>query len=101
MPYISYPNSSMIRAPSLRRRRRVRAYKILSYIFFARKTLSIMETIIRERRLMYMWLLNVVGGTAVSLFVIVVGIRGLKIIFKVAKTGLNRIDDWLEEKIKG
>ena len=60
-----------------------------------------METIIRERRLMYMWLLNVVGGTAVSLFVIVVGFRGLKIIFKVAKTGLNKLDDWLEDKIKG
>lgn len=48
-----------------------------------------------------MWLLNVVGGTAVSLFVIVVGFRGLKIIFKVAKTGLNKLDDWLEDKIKG
>ena len=48
-----------------------------------------------------MWLLNVVGGTAVSLFILVVGFRGLRILFKVAKTGLNKIDEIIEDKIKG
>lgn len=48
-----------------------------------------------------MWLLNVVGGTALSLFIIVVGVRGLRIIFKLAKTGLDKLDEWITDKAKG
>ena len=48
-----------------------------------------------------MWLVSTVGGTAVSLFIIVVGFRGLKIIFKAAKVGLNKLDEIIEDKIKG
>ena len=48
-----------------------------------------------------MWLVSAVGGTAIGLFVIVVGFRGLKIIFKAAKAGLNKLDEYVEDKIKG
>lgn len=48
-----------------------------------------------------MWLVSAVGGTAIGLFVIVVGFRGFRILFKATKVGLNKLDEWIEDKIKG